>query len=461
MKRLILLTLLFSMYGVANASLLDEAKADKALYSQIQHSTELMELFTHFSKTENQKVFPYFPHIIILSGTEEIEYDKSGLRKFEIQRGRQKGKKKTLYGLDSALVIDSKGNIIYASIYPQSLADIAYFSKVDSLKGLSIQNWSSEKMIAGEKVNFKDFNALEELKVYTDSLSSIEFGVSNKSLKALSVYESSAKIVDLQQLTNLEYLTLISIKIPYLSDLEKATKLKYLRILSGQFKVELPSLVNFPKLETLVYEVEGVNVLKGLGESHALKELHTYILDLSHTIFPNNLQILDFFGTDNDKTLPDLNHLSKLTHLKINGSGATKMTGFDKLTNLTKIMLRNHDFTEISGLDNLTKLKELDLESCKINKISDLDSLVALEELNLSNNKITKIEGFKHLKNIVSIEIDDNPIVSFDQQVEDELNQLEYFDSWSMRRTPLYQLLKKNDPTRLNHLYEQGYIGEY
>ena len=51
MKRLILLTLLFSMYGVANASLLDEAKADKALYSQIQHSTELMELFTHFSKT--------------------------------------------------------------------------------------------------------------------------------------------------------------------------------------------------------------------------------------------------------------------------------------------------------------------------------------------------------------------------------------------------------------------------
>jgi hypothetical protein len=461
LKPLILLTLLLSLCGVVNASLLDKAKADKDLYSQIQHSTELMELLTYFSKTENKKVFPYFPTILILSSEETKELNDEGFREFTIQRGRSKGKKYSLSDMDSALVIDLKGNVIYASIYPQSISDVAYFSKLNALKGLSIRNSSNAKRIAGKDVNFNDFKTLEELNIYTNSLPLIEFGVNNKSLKALYVYEPSTKIAHLDQLTNLEYLTLVSIQVPYLSGLEKVTKLKYLDILSSQYKVDLPSLVNFPRLQTLLYRVKGVNVLKGLSQSHALKNLQTNRLDLNRTIFPNNLEILKISGTDRDKTLPNLNHLINLTNLRIMGTGATKMTGFDQLTNLTKISLIHNDFTKISGLDKLTKLKNLHLDSGKIIKISGLDNLVSLEELSLTKNKITKIEGFKHLKNIISIEMDNNPIVSFEQQAEDDMNKLQYFDSWSMSGTPLYKLLKKNDPTRLNQLYEQGYIDEY
>ena len=83
----------------------------------------------------------------------------------------------------------------------------------------------------------------------------------------------------------------------------------------------------------------------------------------------------------------EINLLTKLQYLNLEGNQITKIQNLYNLTNLKTSNLKGNLITKIQCLDSLINLQKLNLEGNLIEKIENLEKLINLKDLSLSKEQ--------------------------------------------------------------------------
>lgn len=176
-----------------------------------------------------------------------------------------------------------------------------------------------------------------------------------------------------------------------------------------------------PELKKIYQEVVSLVGNKKFTEQSLAETLSTKRLYLSNRDIDNEkLSLLVHFkqaeeiniyayNSSISRSLPDLDHLSSLTHLTINSSA---LDTIGKLPNsLISLYLGNNHLTKIPDLSYLEKLVYLSLE---LNSISKLEKLPAsLQTLGLDSNQLTELPDLSYLTQLERVHISYNKLTQF------------------------------------------------
>lgn len=168
------------------------------------------------------------------------------------------------------------------------------------------------------------------------------------------------------------------------------------------------------KIELIYKEIESIEELQTLFPK-SIEELrntlpksvkvHGKEIDIkNNTLDLSKLKIKDILD------IKDLNYLTSLQQLWLDGNQITEIKGLNELTNLEVLFLNGNQITMIDGLDNLSHLKILNLDRNQITEIKGLDKLLNLKELRLIGNQITEIKGLDKLINLQELWLPENQI---------------------------------------------------
>jgi len=106
----------------------------------------------------------------------------------------------------------------------------------------------------------------------------------------------------------------------------------------------------------------------------------------------------------------DLEKLTQLTHLALNGNQLTDVKGLEKLTQLKRLSLERLQLTSVKGLEKLTKLTHLALAYNKLTDVKGLENLTQLKALRLTfNPDLTKVQIDELQKALPNCKIISNP----------------------------------------------------
>lgn len=237
-----------------------------------------------------------------------------------------------------------------------------------------------EKEIILNLDQLKHFTALEKLCIDVDSIELAQDILSIESLKDLylNIFEQKRKIkrpiiLDLQQLKNVEKLSLDSNDDLYFKGM---SHLKSLKTLELDDDGDLQELTALPLLEKLVVKGEVINKFPKLEQVKIL-DLHV----------PENYEV------------SSLEKFPNLEKLELNLWSDQKIA-INGLKKLKIIVFQYINFDDIVSFENLPSLEELDLRESGVSNLSKLKNLTSLKKLNLEDNDIESLEGIENLKNL-------------------------------------------------------------
>lgn len=122
---------------------------------------------------------------------------------------------------------------------------------------------------------------------------------------------------------------------------------------------------------------------------------------------------------------PEVNTLTWLTTLKLDGNAIQRIEHLDQLVSLKTLWLSYNKITKMSGLENLQSLDRLFLMNNFISEIEGLERLANLGYIDLQNNQIQQISGLEHCRNLYGINLGGNNITKIEHlQSLTELNSL-------------------------------------
>jgi Leucine-rich repeat (LRR) protein len=175
----------------------------------------------------------------------------------------------------------------------------------------------------------------------------------------------------------------------------------------------LEQLTNLQYLSLESTEITDISVLKNLTNLTDLCLDNTKITDISALKDLNNLTDLSL----NNNKINDISALRNLTNLKdlsLNNTFVTDISTLRYLPKLTNLSLDNNKITDISTLRDLTNLTDIYLDNNKISDISVLKNLNKLTTLSLNNNRITDISALKGFK-FIYLSLNSDEITNMDE----------------------------------------------
>lgn len=107
-------------------------------------------------------------------------------------------------------------------------------------------------------------------------------------------------------------------------------------------------------------------------------------------------------------TLEPISNITTLKHIEVSESKLDTLLGLEKLVNLETFIAHDVDIVDISYLANCTKMIELDLSGNYIEDVSALKNMTYLEKLRLGSNKISDITPLQGLVNLTELNLSKN-----------------------------------------------------
>ncbi|MFX1257565.1 MAG: leucine-rich repeat domain-containing protein [Promethearchaeota archaeon] len=291
------------------------------------------------------------------------------------------------------------------------ISELANDKKVDTLDYLIRQEFL-------EVLNDNEFNSLiEDLRSHK-----IEFVVFRE--KPVYVHENTLWIYDkeikniselkgLQNLVNLEKLSLKNKLISEIKGLEKLKNLKKLNLTNNKI-TEIKALQNLVNLEKLILQGNQISEIKGLEKLKNLKKLNLKYNKITEIKCLQDLVNLEELILEHNQ-ISEIKGLEKLKNLKklnLMCNKITEINGLQNLVNLEELYLYDNKIKEIKGLNHLMGLRVLLLGTNKISEIKNLEKLVNLELLDLGTNNISEIKGLEKLINLKVLYLDYNRTIS-------------------------------------------------
>ena len=165
-------------------------------------------------------------------------------------------------------------------------------------------------------------------------------------------------------------------------------------------KIEgLENLVNLNELSLYKNQISKIEGLETLVQLKALYIFANQISKIERLETLIQLEIL-FLSSNQISKIEGLEKLIQLGVLVLSINQISKIEGLEKLKELQVFQLSNNQISKIEGLEKLNKLQVLDVSNNQISKIEGLEKLNKLEILELSNTKITDLRLLKDwLKN--------------------------------------------------------------
>jgi len=175
-------------------------------------------------------------------------------------------------------------------------------------------------------------------------------------------------------------------------------------------------------------EIKDIDDIKNLEKLTNLKELYlngNKISEIKGLEKLTKLEVLDL--SENQITeIKGLNSLKDLTFLDLYKNLITEIKGLDKLANLKDLHIGQCGIYNMKSLDNLKNLETLDIEGTKITEIKNLENLSNLQTLFLSSNQISFIKGLGSLTKLRQLELNNNKISKIEGL--DNLKNLEFLE---------------------------------
>ena len=175
---------------------------------------------------------------------------------------------------------------------------------------------------------------------------------------------------------------------------------------------EIKGLENLSDLEELTIVYSRISEIKGLNHLINLKQLnlyHNFISELKGLEDLTNLTDIQL-QENRIKELKGLDTLTNLTSLYLFKNQIPEIKGLESLKNLRHLNLHSNRITVIKGLDALKNLDTLNLANNYIKEIQGLEDLAQLTQLSLHENQISEIKGIYHLVNLNYLTLSSNPL---------------------------------------------------
>lgn len=166
---------------------------------------------------------------------------------------------------------------------------------------------------------------------------------------------------------------------------------------------------------TLGYTVGGV-IEPVVFDDPAMEEAIRNILNVSDdVIYTNQLwTIMDFTVPASAQVLTDLNKLTYLQTLTINGYSLDSLQVLSPLVYLTHLNLNGCRFpaVDLNILASLPMLEELSLANCGLSTLAGLEQATNLMVLNLANNTVRNLDPISSLGRMKEINLQHNAVTS-------------------------------------------------
>jgi len=311
--------------------------------------------------------------------------------------------------------INSKFFSLFANLQKLRLYDckLADYYNLKNLTSLLIKgNEGGYLHSIDELIGLESLIKLKKLDLGRNYLPEIKNLEHLENLRHLDLSENEiSEIGGLESLVQLEVLNLEHNDIKEIKNLEHLVNLRKLDLSENKDIPEIKGLRNLESLETLkLFDNYMINQIKGLEGLKNLKLLDLskdscmidkegYELILSvGPIYSEGYEITD----DVAQEIQEKRELEKEEYrksLEKYKHYITEIEDLNSLTNLRRLYLEGNQITEINGLENLEKLETLDLRFNQIEEIKGLGNLKKLKTLRLAGNKILPIEGLKGIEN--------------------------------------------------------------
>jgi internalin A len=221
------------------------------------------------------------------------------------------------------------------------------------------------------------------------------------------LYLQGAAISDLQVLSDLKNLKILSLDNTQVSDLQALAGLTNLQVLSldNTQVSDLQALAGLTDLQSLALsnsQVSDLQALAGLTNLQALFLHNTQVSDLHALAGLTDLQALFLYNTQ----VSDLQVLAGLTDLQtlfLHNTQVSDLQALAGLTNLQTLFLHNTQVSDLQALAGLTNLQVLSLDNTPVSDLQALVGLTDLQKLSLSNTQVSedKVTRLKqHLPNL-------------------------------------------------------------
>lgn len=365
---------------------------------------------------QRAKEFPKITHLSISYGRIKPDFDFKGFEKLRFLN---------LSNLDST-------------------HDIQIFEKITVLKNLEkLKIWNLTQ-------SAQDFSALDQL----TSLSSLYLG-------RVKVQKNSSPLESINNLTNLEDLTLTEMKADFQNhDLSNLTKLKSLVLTSDSIQVLPPKLFENKPLERIILSYNQLATLEGIESCSQLQNLQIQANQIESLSFLDkgfpNLRVLDASKNQIRDIPEDFSKLKSLSSLNL---GLNQITVFpleiSALTKIDTIHLNGNPIATFRGkmVENKS-LRELIFVGTLFKTLpDDFTNFKNLSYLMLSHGQLNEFPaGFRNLKNLkLSSQKPDSSVVfrlPEDLYLNTNLENLELGFTSQFSQNSLFEFLSNFEPTK-------------
>ncbi|MCU0399760.1 MAG: protein phosphatase 1 regulatory subunit 42 [Algoriphagus sp.] len=362
------------------------------------------------------KEFPKITHLSISYGRIKPDFDFKGFEKLRFLN---------LSNLDST-------------------HDIQIFEKITALKNLEkLKIWNLTQ-------SAQDFSALGQL----TSLSSLYLG-------RVKVQKNSSPLESINNLTNLEDLTLTEMKADFQNhDLSNLTKLKNLVLTSDSIHALPPKLFEKKPLERIILSYNQLTTLEGIESCSQLQNLQIQANQFESLSFLDkgfpNLRVLDASKNQIRDIPEDFSKLKSLSSLNL---GLNQITVFpleiSALTKIDTIHLNGNPIAAFRGkmVENKS-LRELIFVGTLFKTLPDeFTNFKNLSYLMLSHGQLNEFPaGFRNLKNLkLSSQKPDSSVVfrlPEDLYLNTNLENLELGFTSQFSQNSLFEFLSNFEPTK-------------
>ena len=143
-----------------------------------------------------------------------------------------------------------------------------------------------------------------------------------------------------------------------------------------------------------------------------------------------------------------LQHLTKLKHLEIAGSGLKgDFTSLANIKSLEILNLQGHKLVDIGFVTSLKKLQSLSLRHNLIQDLQPLEELHNLQDLDLTGNPISNIESLSKLSQLVSLDLSSTQVNNIEP-----LSDLTQLTNLGLSDTQINNIDLLEEFTQLNNL---------
>jgi hypothetical protein len=307
------------------------------------------------------------------------------------------------------------------SVVVPFLASWEGFSHLQHLKALAITDLSTsaslvelqqlsklETLSIGNIISDKHFN------IFIAARSTIRSSATQNNTNSESDDEKDKRVLDISPISGMSQLIQLHLSHNDIADLSPLNNLFNLQ----QLYISAPETQNLSFLENLINLKELIirdvitNDISPLSHLTNLSELvliKVPVKSLSPLVSLQNLKSLTLFNVPVDDLSP-VSNLAELESLTIGNSPFSDMSTLRLLKRLTKLTLHDMKIPDLSVLVDCIKLTELQIQNISTDNISAIGMIESLSELNISGVKTFDLTLLARLKNLVKLTININDI---------------------------------------------------